>query len=281
MEVVKNLQVTVPFTELVTQVPAYAKFLKEISSKKRSFDEVETVAFTQECYAALQANSPPKLKDPGSFSIPCTIGLLSIDNAFCDLGASVSVMPYKICKQLNMTKLKCTNMTIQPGRCVSIKHPMGILEDVPVKIGKFFIPVDFVGIDIAEDSRVPIILGRPFLHTAGAIIDVRHGSLTNPPDAPADASYLWSKEVDEIERLIYGDEPPEVVYSCDENVDIEAELDALEAEIFKEKPTKAFDEASMMEEVPYLSPSEDDMKNDEHYSYFILDFEKLLVQMVP
>ncbi|XP_074290685.1 uncharacterized protein LOC141617390 [Silene latifolia] len=152
-------------------------FLREILSKKRSFDEVETVVFTHECYAALQANSPPKFKDPGSFSIPCTIGPLTIDNALCDLGVSVSVMPYKICNQLKMTKLKCTNMTIQlPDR--SIKHHMGILEDVPVKIGKFFIPVDFVVIDIAEDSRVPIIIGRPFLHTVGAVIDVRHGSLT-------------------------------------------------------------------------------------------------------
>ncbi|XP_074288743.1 uncharacterized protein LOC141613900 [Silene latifolia] len=132
--------------------------LREILSKKRSFDEVETVAFTHECYAALQANSPPKLKDPGSFSIACNIGPLSIDNALCDLGASVSVMPYKICNQLNMTKLKCTNMTIQLAE-KSIKHPMGILEDVPVKIRKFFIPVDFVVIDIAENSRVPIILG--------------------------------------------------------------------------------------------------------------------------
>ncbi|XP_074318747.1 uncharacterized protein LOC141655571 [Silene latifolia] len=88
MEVVKNLQVSVPFTKLVTQVPVYAKFLKEILSKKRSFDEVETVAFTHECYAALQANFPPKLKDPGSFYIPCNIDLLAIDNALCDLGAS-------------------------------------------------------------------------------------------------------------------------------------------------------------------------------------------------
>ncbi|XP_074292890.1 uncharacterized protein LOC141619772 [Silene latifolia] len=228
MDVVKNLQGIVPFTELVTQVPAYVKFLRKILSKKRSFDEVESVAFTHECYAALQANSPPKFKDPESFSIPCTIGRLTIDSALCDLGASVTVMS-------------------------SIKHPMGILEDVPVKIGKFFIPVDFVVIDIAEDSCIPIILGRPFLHTTGEVIDVRHGSLMfnigdgtitfgldkasrppnlkaschminaldpsfdeclalyfdrNPPNTPAAASYPWSKEVDEIKKLIYGDDPP-------------------------------------------------------------------------
>ncbi|XP_074318557.1 uncharacterized protein LOC141655371 [Silene latifolia] len=135
-----------------------AWFLKEILSKKRSFDEVETIAFTHECNAALQANSPPKLKDPRSFSIACTIGPLTIDNVLCDLGENVSVMPYKICNKLNMMKLKCTNMALQMAD-MSIKHPMGILEDIPVRIGKFFILVDFVVIDIAEDSRVPIILG--------------------------------------------------------------------------------------------------------------------------
>ena len=67
LEVVKNLQVTVPFTELITQVPAYAKFMKDILTRKRAFNEVETVAFTKECSALLQNKSPPKLKDPGSF----------------------------------------------------------------------------------------------------------------------------------------------------------------------------------------------------------------------
>ncbi|XP_074282885.1 uncharacterized protein LOC141607436 [Silene latifolia] len=110
------------------------------------------VAFTEECFEMLQSRSPPKLKDLWRFSIPCTIGPLAIDNALCDLGASM------------------TNR--------SIKCPMGVLEDVPVRVGKLSIPVDFIVIDMAEDSRVPIILGRPFLHTAGAVIDVRHGSLT-------------------------------------------------------------------------------------------------------
>ncbi|XP_074293370.1 uncharacterized protein LOC141620383 [Silene latifolia] len=138
---------------------------------------------------------------------------------------------------------------------LSIKHPMGILEDVPVKIGKFLIPVDFVVIDITEDSRVPIILGRPFLHTAGA----------NPPDAPTAASYPWRKEVDEIERLIYGDDPsPEMTYSSDKSIDIEGELDALEAEIFKEEPVKVFQEAHMTDEEPYLLPMDEELKSDGH-----------------
>ncbi|XP_074321749.1 uncharacterized protein LOC141658903 [Silene latifolia] len=113
LEIVKNLQVTVPFTELITQVPSYAKFMKDILTRKRSFNEVETIAFSEECSALLQSKSPPKLKDPGSFSIPCTIGTHVIDKALCDLGASVSVMPYSVCEKLNMGHLKVTNVTLQ------------------------------------------------------------------------------------------------------------------------------------------------------------------------
>ncbi|XP_074289375.1 uncharacterized protein LOC141614529 [Silene latifolia] len=177
MEVVKNLQVSVPFTDLITQVAAYAKFLIDILTRKRSFDEVETVAFTQKCTAVMHATIPPKLKDPGSFSIPCHIGHLAISKALCDSGASVNVMSYSICKKLNMGQLNITNMTLQMADR-SLQRPLGVLEDVPVRIGKYFILVDFVILDMAEDVHIPIILGRPFLHTAGAIIDLGRGRLT-------------------------------------------------------------------------------------------------------
>ncbi|XP_074277840.1 uncharacterized protein LOC141601452 [Silene latifolia] len=153
-----------------TTVPFYAKFEKDIMTRKRSFNEVETITFTEECSALLQSKSPPKLKDLGSFSIPCTIGTHKIDKALCDLGASVSVMPYSVCNKLNMGHLKVTNVTLQMADRT--------LEDIPGKIGKFFIPVDFIVLDMVEDTQIPIILGRPFLHTAGAIIDVKQGRLT-------------------------------------------------------------------------------------------------------
>src|SRR6185312_3575849 len=122
LEVVKNLQVTVPFTDLITQVPAYAKFMKDILTRKRAFDEVEIVTFTEECSALLQNKSPPKLKDPGSFSIPCHIGNVFIDKELCDLGASVSVMPSSVCSKHNMDDLKVTNITLQMVD-LSVKYP--------------------------------------------------------------------------------------------------------------------------------------------------------------
>ncbi|XP_056692164.1 uncharacterized protein [Spinacia oleracea] len=177
LAMVKNLEVTIPFIDLISQIPMYAKYLKELITKKRDLGGVERVALTEECSAMLQNKSPPKLKDPGSFSIPCHIGALFIDKALCDLGASVSVIPLSIYKKLNMGELKCTTITLQMADH-SIKYPLGVLEDRPVRVGKFYIPVDFVVLDIAEDNQIPIILGRPFLHTAGAVIDVKKGKLT-------------------------------------------------------------------------------------------------------
>ncbi|XP_057994951.1 uncharacterized protein LOC131175259 [Hevea brasiliensis] len=86
----------------ISQMPSYAKFLKEILSNKKKLKDYETVALTEECSAILQNKLPPKLKDPGSFSISCHIGETSIENALCDLGASVSLMPLSIYEKLKM-----------------------------------------------------------------------------------------------------------------------------------------------------------------------------------
>ncbi|XP_074283132.1 uncharacterized protein LOC141607677 [Silene latifolia] len=172
-----EVAVTVPFTELITQIPSYAKFVKEILSCKRSFDEVETIVFTAECSAILQNKSPPKLADPGSFSIPCFIGTHTIDNALCDLDASISVLPLSLAQKIGLTEFRCTNMIVQMADR-SLSRPLRILEDVPVRVGKIFIPFDFVVLDIPEDTHTLIILGRTFLHTAGVVIDVRARTLT-------------------------------------------------------------------------------------------------------
>ncbi|XP_074347339.1 uncharacterized protein LOC141686188 [Apium graveolens] len=177
MTLVKNIEVTVPFTDLISQVPSCSKFLRDILTKKRSFGEVETVAFTEECSTFLQNKSPPKFKDSESFSIPYHLGALFIDKTLCDFSVSVSIMPLSIFQKLNMGELKCTQMTLQMAYR-SLKYPLDILEDVPVKVGKFYVPVDFVVLDMEKGSQIPIILGRLLLCTAGAFIDVKNGTLT-------------------------------------------------------------------------------------------------------
>ncbi|XP_031131724.1 uncharacterized protein LOC116033111 [Ipomoea triloba] len=126
--------------------------------------------------ANLQHKLPPKLKDPSSFVIPCIIGGFVVGGALCDLGASVSLMPYSLWKRLNLGTPKPTTITLQMADHF-IKRLVGVLEDVPVMVNRYFISGDFVVLDIEEDAKVPIILGRPFLATVRALIDVRRGKL--------------------------------------------------------------------------------------------------------
>ena len=119
-----------------------------------------------------------KYKDPGSPTISVNIGGTCIDKALLDLGASVNLLQYSVYKQLGLGVLKPTNITRSLADR-SMKIPKGIIEDVLVKVDKFYYPVDFVVLDtesIAEGTNyVPIILGRPFLATSNAIINCRNG----------------------------------------------------------------------------------------------------------
>ncbi|KAL0285914.1 UNVERIFIED_CONTAM: Retrovirus-related Pol polyprotein from transposon.6 [Sesamum radiatum] len=124
-----------------------------------------------------KTNSNQILKDPGSFYIPCTIGEINFGKVLCDLGASINLMPYSIFAKHGMHELTPTIVTLQLVD-TSIKYPRGIVEDVLVKVGKFVIPVDFVVLDMEVDANTPLILGRPFLATGNALIDVQIDQLT-------------------------------------------------------------------------------------------------------
>ncbi|KAK5838916.1 hypothetical protein PVK06_007663 [Gossypium arboreum] len=157
-------------------MPTYAKFLKELLTNKRKFDDLSTVELNEECLTILQNKLPNKLKDPRSFTIPCLIGSLNVEKALADLGANINLMPYKMFKQLGLGEPKPTRMSIQLVDR-SVKYPRGIIEDVLVKVDKFILPVDFVVLDMDEDVKVPLILGCPFLATARAVIDMGQGKL--------------------------------------------------------------------------------------------------------
>ncbi|XP_061355030.1 uncharacterized protein LOC133299580, partial [Gastrolobium bilobum] len=145
--------------------------MKDLLSRKRKLQECETVNLTEECNAIIQKKLPTKVKDPGSFTIPCTIGKVEVDNVLCDLGASINVMPLSMMKKLGITEVKPTTTIVQLADRSS-KQAYGIIEDILVKVDKFIIPVDFVILDIEEDATIPMIFGRPFLATSGALIDV-------------------------------------------------------------------------------------------------------------
>lgn len=120
---------------------------------------------------------PKKLKDPGSFSIPCQIGTMKFKRSLCDLGARIRLIPLLVYKKLVMGEMKPTNISLQVVD-KSVKYPVGVLEDVSMRIGEFCIPVDFVIMEIEEDYQIPIFLKRPFLAMTRAIIDVQRGKLT-------------------------------------------------------------------------------------------------------
>ena len=125
----------------------------------------------EECSAAILNKVPVKKKDLGCPTIDCSIGNQHFNNALCDLGASVSVMPAAVYHKLDHSALKPTSMCRQLVDQL-VRYPLGIAENIPVKIQEFFILVDFVVLDMHPDSKVSLILERPLLSTANAHIDV-------------------------------------------------------------------------------------------------------------
>ncbi|GJT58354.1 reverse transcriptase domain-containing protein [Tanacetum coccineum] len=120
---------------------------------------------------------PEKLEDPGKFLIPCALQELDRTSALADSGASINLLPHSIYKQLGLEALTPTRMTLELANR-SITHPMGIAEDVVVRVDGFTFLADFVVVNFEPDPRVPIILGRPFLRTAKALIDLYEETLT-------------------------------------------------------------------------------------------------------
>ncbi|KAL4275794.1 hypothetical protein AHAS_Ahas20G0142800 [Arachis hypogaea] len=177
LEIFKKLQINIPFAEVIEQMPLYDKFLKELMTKKRSWKNNDTVILTEECSAIIQHKLSQKLKDPGSLQILCIIGEITVEKALCDLGASINLMSVAMMRKMKIEEAKPTKMALQLADR-SFKFPHGIVEDLLVKVGDFIFPTDFVVLDMKEGVKASIILGRPFLATAGAVIDVQKGEFT-------------------------------------------------------------------------------------------------------
>ncbi|XP_056846028.1 uncharacterized protein LOC108846717 [Raphanus sativus] len=149
-----EVQITMPIIDAFMLVPQYSKFLKDaVAAKKKEMQGM--MILTHECNAIIQRlDVPKKLEDPGCFTLPCALGPMVFERCLCDLGASVSLMPLSVAKKL-------------------VKYPVGILEDLPLMVRNCEIPTDFVVLEMGEEAQDPLILGRPFLATAGAIVNVK------------------------------------------------------------------------------------------------------------
>ncbi|XP_057724023.1 uncharacterized protein LOC130939978 [Arachis stenosperma] len=151
--------------------------MRELISKKRNWKENKTVVLTKECSCIIQKNLLEKLKDPGSFVISYTIREVTVERALCDLGASINLMPLSLMRKLQIEEVKPTRISLQLVDR-SLKFPLCVVENLLVKVGTFIFPADFVILDMEKVINASIILGKMFLATGRALIDVQKGELT-------------------------------------------------------------------------------------------------------
>ncbi|GJR60738.1 reverse transcriptase domain-containing protein [Tanacetum coccineum] len=168
----KQLHINISLADALILIPKYQKMLKSLLSNKEKLIELANTPLNENCSAVILKKLPEKLGDPGKFLIPCGFSELKC-KALADLGASINLMPLSVWKELGLPELISTQMTLELANR-DICTPKGIARDVFVPVGKFTFPADFVIVDYESDPRVPLILGRPFLRTARALIDV-HG----------------------------------------------------------------------------------------------------------
>jgi hypothetical protein len=190
----KPLFLQIPLTDAI-KLPPYSKYMKDIVTNKRKIpnEEISTMLANY----SFNGKVPKKLGDPGIPTIPCSIKNNYVKTALCDFGAGVSVMPFSLYKRLYLDKLIPTDISLQMAD-KSTAIPVGICEDVPVQVtNNCLILTDFVVLEMPEDDNMSIILGRPFLNTAGAVIDCNKGKVTFNVDDKEHTVY-FPKKIDKI-----------------------------------------------------------------------------------
>nr|GEV70658.1 reverse transcriptase domain-containing protein [Tanacetum cinerariifolium] len=151
--------------------------MENLLTNKDKLFELAKIPLNENCSAMLLKKLPKKLGDPGKFLIPCDFPRIDVCHALADLGASINLMPLSIWKKFSLPELTPTRMTLDLADR-SITRPKGVAKDVFVKVGKFHFPSDFVVVDFKADPRVPLILGKSFLRTGRALIDVYEEEIT-------------------------------------------------------------------------------------------------------
>ncbi|GJT33401.1 reverse transcriptase domain-containing protein [Tanacetum coccineum] len=158
LDMIRAVRINIPLVDVLAGFPNYGKFLKELINKKHKIEEILAAFLSNESSAMIQNKVPPKLKDPRSFLIPCNFKTFSC-NALADLGASINLMSYSLYAKLSLETLKPTKISLRLAD-KSFQYPAVIAENM-----------------LVEDSKVPLILGRPFLYTANVVIRVKQKQL--------------------------------------------------------------------------------------------------------
>nr|GEU72181.1 reverse transcriptase domain-containing protein [Tanacetum cinerariifolium] len=176
-QIFHDLHFDINFADALLLMPKFASKIKSLLTNKDKFFKLEKVPLNENCSAMLLKKLLEKLRDPSKFLIPCDFPRIDVCYVLADLGVSINLMPLSIWKKLLLPELTPTRMTLELADR-SITRPKGVTEDVFVKVGKFHFPIDFVVVDFKADSRVPLILGRSFLRTDHALIDVYGEEIT-------------------------------------------------------------------------------------------------------
>nr|GEW49425.1 reverse transcriptase domain-containing protein [Tanacetum cinerariifolium] len=166
-----------PFADALILMPKFGPSIKSLLSNKDKLFKLARTPLNEHCSAVLLKNLPEKLGDPDKFLISCDFPRMAECLALADLGASINLMPLSMWNKLSLPELTHTLMTLELAD-QSISRPIGVAKDVYVKVRKFHFPADFVVVDFDSDPRVPLILGRSFLKTGRALIDVFKRELT-------------------------------------------------------------------------------------------------------
>ncbi|GKA15060.1 reverse transcriptase domain-containing protein [Tanacetum coccineum] len=243
LDMIRAVRINVPLIDVLAGM-TYGKFLKELISNKHKIEQISTTFLSDESSTMIQNKVPPKLGDPRSFLIPCNFNKTFSCNALADLGASINLMPYSLYAKLSLETLKPTKMSVRLADR-SFQYPVGIAKNMLVKVGKFTFPADFVILKMEEDSKVPLILGRPFLHTADAVIRVEqkqlnHGVGTERMIINTDSAMKYSYSNDDtyegskilhsikgtlLEEEIFAEFNEFMAMTADENFDCESDIE--------------------------------------------------------
>ncbi|XP_057719840.1 uncharacterized protein LOC130934270 [Arachis stenosperma] len=156
------------------KMPPYMVCMKSVFSEKKALRGDETIVLTNECSALVQKKLPQMMPEPGNFLIPYTIWTITFEKALCDLGSSINLMPLSMMKKLQIQEAQPTRISLEMAD-KSLKRAYGLVENVQVKTEDLYLPADFMMLDTEEETDYSISVGRPFLATGRALVDVERG----------------------------------------------------------------------------------------------------------
>ncbi|GJU49321.1 reverse transcriptase domain-containing protein [Tanacetum coccineum] len=227
LKMFKQLRLEIGLKDALVEMPKFNKWLSSLLRNKEKLEEIAITTVNAKCSAIIMNKVPKKLEDLGKFLIPCVLQELDRTSALADFRASINLLPHSIYKQIGLEALNPTQMTLELANR-SVTHPMGIAEDVVVRVDGFTFLADFVVVNFQPNPRVPIILGRPFLRTAKALIDLYEEKLTLRVGKEELVYYADKSEKNKEQKFVHAISIIDYIFKKDLTVS----LDSTESSIF-------------------------------------------------